>query len=390
MRKSKLATEFILAGISFCVFIFVIFLYLSPLLAQKEEKSLQKVLEAKNQKKIYEIRALKIKTISERLFNGDGTGNVDSIYDKEEINRYDAAGNLIENEIIIYNESLKRHVPVQKWVSRQNDAGLPELETLYYYNEKKGSYYESKKWAYEYDGNQNLTSLTVTDPQTGLIIEKTLNKYDEKNNKIETIKYHGHSLTSTTFYKYDKNKNELESLTIAAGGGVIEKICSSYDEAGIKIETAIYKNGDNSLKSKIMFNKLACPTVIETYSAGSLLNTILNTYDNSGNKTEETKITAGGQKLYFETYIYDQLNNLIDKTRYNKNNLKERKEIFKYDELNLKIEELYFNGSPLGELIFEKRINNKYNDLRKIQEMKVFNKMDQVIYKIIYSYEYNQ
>ncbi len=353
--------------------------------AQKEEKALQKVLAAKNLKEIYEIRALKIKTIAERNYSADAKGEISQTCGGENISRYDGNGNIIENEMKKYDEASKRLVPVQKWLSKLNAAQQPELELLYYYDEKSGGYVESKKWAYEYDDKQNLVLQTQTDSRSGELIEKFMNKYDEKNNRIESACYNGGKHSYTTTYTYDANKNELESVKRDPAGEVIERITNAYDEAGLKTETAVYRG--SCLAQKTTFNKLACELDIEKYSQGKLASVVHKVYDDSGNKTEETEISAAGERFYLETFAYDQLNNLTEKVRYGSDNTIESKESFKYDEMNRKINEYYYGGTPLK---LHKSVTNQFNDLRKITETKAFDEKQKPLYKTEFAYEYNQ
>lgn len=353
--------------------------------AQKEEKALQKVLASKNLKEIYEIRALKIKTIAERTYSADARGAISQNCGGENISRYDENGNIIENEIKKYDETSKQIVPVQKWVSKLNAGQQPELEILYYYDEKRGGYEESKKWVYEYDDKQNLIVQTLSDAQSGEVIEKFMNKYDEKNNRIESACYNGGKHSHTITYTYDGNKNELESVKRDPAGEVIERITNAYDEAGLKTETAVYCG--SCLAKKTTFNKLACELDIEKYSQGKLASTVHNVYDDSGNKTEETEISAAGKRFYLEAFAYDQLNNLTEKVRYGSDNTIESKESFKYDEMNRKINENYYGGTPLK---LYKSVTNQFNDLRKITETKAFDEKQKPMYKTEFAYEYNQ
>jgi len=373
--------------ISFFIAVGLLFIFPGVSTAQKEEKALEKVLSSKNLKQIYEIRALKIRSISEKNFSSDGSGGISAIHDNENISEYDASGNLIENEIISYDRSLKKHMPVQKWRASLNPAGLSETESLYYYDEKQGGYVESKKWTYEYGPGGNLLIQTLIDAPSGELIEKTVNKFDEKNNKIESAYYKGAKLYSTTFYKYDENKNELESLKTGPDGKIIEKIANSYDQAGLKADTSFYRGPDCVIERKTTYNRFACELDIEKYSGGVLSSTIHNAYDDSGNKTEETEITAGGRRLYLEAYSYDQLNNLIGKTRYDSENRIEYRETYKYDELNRKINEYYY-GAGGSELV--KSVANKFNDLRKIEEASVSDGGQKPVLKTTFTYEYNQ
>ncbi len=382
MKNTKLA-------FSFAAAIALIFISCCPLLAQKEEKSLQKVLASKNLKEIYEIRALKIKTITERSYRADNKGNITGVYDTETIERFNEEGNLIENELIRFDEGARRHIPVQKWKSSLNANGLAETEILYYYDQRQGGYIESKKWNYEYDEKNNLTVQTLHNVPAGTVIEKIINKYDEKNNKIETARYGADKLIDTAAYKYDINKNELECLITGAGGNIIQKTVNAYDEGGIKIETAHYRGAGCVIDKKITYNKLACVLNIENYSGGELYSTVYNSYDDSGNKTEETEITSSGAKLYLETYAYDHLNNLTEKTRYNGDNLIESKEVYKYDELNQKTGEFYYSGGG-DKLKLNKSVTNSFNNLRRIEESKAFDDSQKPLYKNIYLYEYNQ
>jgi hypothetical protein len=371
----------------------VLFLLVSALLfapasdaaAQKEEKALQKVLASKNLKEIYEIRALKIKAIAERTYSADAKGVISQACGGENISRYDENGIIIENEIKKYDEASKQLVPVQKWVSKLNAGQQPELEILYYYDAKRGSYEESKKWVYEYDDKQNLIVQTLSDAQSGDVIEKFMNKYDEKNNRIESACYNGVNHSYTKIYRYDGNKNELESVKSNPVGEVIERITNAYDEAGLKTETAVYCG--TCLAKKTTFNKLACELDIEKYSQGKLASTVHNVYDDSGNKTEETEISAAGKRFYLEAFAYDQLNNLTEKVRYGSDNTIESKESFKYDEMNRKINEYYYGGTPLK---LHKSVNNQFNDLRKITETKAFDEKQKPMYKTEFAYEYNQ
>jgi hypothetical protein len=381
MKNVKLIFSFIAA-------LALMFISCGPLLAQKEEKSLQKVLESKNLKEIYEIRALKIKTITERSYRADAKGSITGVYDTETIDRYSAEGNLIENEVIKYEEGARRHIPVRKWKSEQNANGLAETEVLYYYDQKQGGYIESKKWNYEYDEKMNLTVQTTLNVPAGEVIEKIVNKYDEKNNKIETARYAADKLIDTTAYKYDLNKNEIECLVTGADGNIIKKIVNTYDDGGIKIETAIYRGPGCLIDKKIGYNKLACVVNIQNYSGGELSTTIYNAYDDSGNKTEETEITSAGGRLYLETYAYDQLNNLTEKTRFNGKNRIELKEVYKYDEFNRRIGEFYYGGGD--KLKLNKSVANSFNNLRRIEESKVFDEKQKPLYKNTFSYEYNQ
>ncbi len=380
MKNTKLA-------FSFAAALALIFISCGPLLAQKEEKSLQKVLTSKNLKEIYEIRALKIKTITERSYRADEKGKITDVYDTETIERFNEDGNLIENELIKYDEGARRHIPVQKWKSTLNANSLAETEILYYYDQKQGVYIESKKWNYEYDEKNNLTVQTLHNVPAGTVIEKIINKYDEKNNKIETARYGADKLIDTTAYKYDLNKNELECLITGADGNIIRKTLNAYDEGGIKVETAYYIGGC-IIDKKITYNKLACVLNIENYSGGELYSTVYNAYDDSGNKTEETEITAAGVRLYLETYAYDQLNNLTVKTRYKGENRIENKEVYKYDEFNRKIGEFYYTGGD--KLKLNKSVANSFNNLRRIEEAKIFDEKQKPLYKNTFSYEYNQ
>lgn len=365
--------------------VFLLMSFQPPAGAQKEEKSLQKVLASKNMKEIYEIRALRVKSIAERSYQPGGTEG--RVCGAETVSLYDPSGNMIENELKKYDAAKKRLEPVQKWTSRLGASGLPELETLYYYDEKQGGYAESKKWAYEYDERQNLVSQTMTDVPSGAVVERIVNKYDEKNNRVESVRYEGGKHSDTTTYKYDENRNELESVKTTPGGEVVEKIINSYDEAGIKTETAVYAG--SCLCKKIRYNRLACETETEKYSGGKLSSTIYRMYDDSGNKTEETEITTAGARLWLETRSYDQLNNLTEKARYGADGTLEWKEAFKYDELNRKIGEYYYTGNG-GSTKLSRSVANKFNDLRQVVESASFDGNGKPLGWMEFAYEYNQ
>ncbi len=381
MKNMKLALSFLAA-------LALIIVNGGALMAQKEEKSLQKVLTSRNLKEIYEIRALKIKTITERSYCADVKGNIAGHYDTEKIERFNEEGNLIENEVIRYDQGARRHIPVQKWKSEFNSNGLVETEISYYYDQKLGGYIESQKTSYEYDEKQNLIVQATLNVPTGALIEKIVNKYDEKNNKIESARYADNKLINTACYKYDLNKNELECLVSGADGNIIEKTSNTYNDGGIKIETVIYKGPSCLIHKKIIYNNLACVLKVEKYSGGGLISAVYNAYDDSGNKTEETEITAAGARLYLETYAYDQLNNLTEKTRYNCKNRIESKEVYKYDELNRRIGEFYYAGGD--KLKLNKSVANAFNNLRQIEESKAFDEKKKPLYKNVFLYEYRQ
>lgn len=366
------------------VAIFSLALAVPAAFAQKTEKSLGKVLESRRQKEAYEIRALKITQIEKRQY-GATKGQFDAVYQESEISKFNADGLITEKTLLYHNPKTNAYEPGERREYRYDERMNPKSEEIFRPDPKSGALTTFEKWEYVFGENDLKQSEQLTDTRNSRQIESGLYKYEKTNNVLYEKRLKG-ELAETEKRAFDVNNNEIACEKADGSGAVVEKVLTSYDEAGSKVETLVFHCGD-SPDTKITYDKLENVTGVYRMKDGAVVEKTITGYDEAGNKTCEV-CTAGDSMVYMETFKYDDLRNMTEKTRFNRAGL-EYKLACKYDEANNRVEELTYRGGQGGssELNLVETARMAYNDVRKITSRQVFDGRGVPLRKTQFEYE---
>lgn len=159
------------------------------------------------------------------------------------------------------------------------------LESISFTNDGNGSYYE--KYVYNYDSNGKKSSVVKYTSSKGkpdefFESELTPNWYF---NLILRLK---ESLSTRTFYKYDKKNRLIEESQVNATGEIIEKKVFDYNEDGKNTRFAIY-NGENVLTLEILTNYKNRGRITESirFEKGIEVNKFVQYFDEKGRIIKE-------------------------------------------------------------------------------------------------------
>jgi len=373
----KKASSFAIAT----VIVLSIFIAAPAALAQDTEKSLNKVLESKKQKEAYEIRALKINQIEEKLF-GATKDQFDAQHQESKVSSYNKDGLITSLTLNYFNPKTRSYDIGERRVYKYDERNNPKSEEIFRPEPKTGSLVSFQKWDYVFDNSDLKQSETLTDTLNSQNLESGMYKYEKKNNTLYQ-KFVKGTLAETQKRDFDVNNNETVMEKLNGQGAKIEKNVRLYDKAGSMLEKLIYSGDATDPVLRITYNKLENETG-RFYSDGK---TIIMTYDDAGNMTSEV-CTQKELLEYMDIYKYDDLNNMIQKTRFNRNGL-EYKLMCKYDETNNRVEEKLYHSSGPGsaELKLAEIVKMTYNDVRRITSKSTYNGEGKPVNKIKFEYE---
>jgi antitoxin component YwqK of YwqJK toxin-antitoxin module len=152
---------------------------------------------------------------------------------RKEVPEYDSKGNAIAQ--YVYNKGIFDH---KKIYVNDNGGNIVEVRK---YTPKDSLIYKS---LFKYDENGNNIESYGYTPDS--LVGKTVSKYDEKGNCIEENNYRaGKNLESKILYKYDSNGKMIEKNSYDSEGKSVGKTTYRYNEEGFKTEICIYDSEGN-------------------------------------------------------------------------------------------------------------------------------------------------
>lgn len=159
--------------------------------------------------------------------------------------------------------------------------------------------------------------------------------------------------------KYHVRSVIEESSKIENGVTIVKKELNTYDASGNLTEEAVFINDKLEKKESYKFNKNNEETEHSIYNKdGTVKKKVVKKYNNSGKVSEE--------------YSYDGAGKLITK------------EIYSFNNFGDKSQELIYNGT--GEL--EEKVTYKYNSKGLKTEKLTFDNKDRLIGKKTYTYTF--
>lgn len=157
------------------------------------------------------------------------------------------------------------------------------------------------------------------------IIHKIIYQYDDRGNKTEEDRHGSRKHTM----KYDFKNNIVEEMWVNSvnaewgnlePGSFVGRYVSSYNERGNKLEETSY-NSDGTLYEKYIYK-----------------------YDKKGNKIEFNWYNSNGSLSNRKTYKHDDIGNLIEEIHYFSDGNLDEKNTYKYDNQRNRIEENWVNS----------------------------------------------
>ena len=207
---------------------------------------------------------------------------------------------------------------------------------------------------YKYDANGNQTSKIRTG-NDGEIYHKQSYRYDSKNRMIEhtcVINEEEPDEQYNEYFVYDAKGNLIESRFRDLNSKYFHQTINKYDSKDRKIETLEYYQFDKGYQSrtKTTYKYDAYNNIVEEVEyndKGALSYKTTRNFNSYKNLIEETKYDGSGAISYKYCYKYDANQNKIESTKYDKNGELEYKLLMKYDSKNRKIEELVYNKADV-------------------------------------------
>jgi hypothetical protein len=180
---------------------------------------------------------------------------------------------------------------------------------------------------------------------TGTLEIKSIYKYDDKGNMVERADYKADGvLDGKSIWKYDNMGNRIEEEYYGADGSSILKFIWKYDDKGNKIEEALYNNkGSLTSKSNSKYDDRGNQIESELHMNGDLYNKSIYKYDDKMNLIEDTACKPNGTLYSKSIYKYDDKGNRIEKTEYSADGALSKKSIWKYDDKGNKNEEAEYD-----------------------------------------------
>lgn len=190
-----------------------------------------------------------------------------------ELYKYDKVGNLIEIEYLNKDSFL-----VSKEIKKyDNDGNLIELTN---YNDNGFNY----KFHYKYKNNKVIEEISVS--ETGKMINKVVNMYDNNNN-LMVRKAFGSSMEFPAevidSFQYDDKKNMISYTRNKLKDGLINRTVYTYDNKGNKVEEKNYAKDGNLKSRKVM------------------------EYNDMGHVVRQTSYDGMGEINIFEGWAYEYL-----------------------------------------------------------------------------------
>jgi hypothetical protein len=233
----------------------------------------------------------------------------DSIIDttnfyKAELNKYNVNGNLIYSEGYMpnsYKDSVKYDSnrlrieevifksdgSIDKTKHKYNSAGKP-VEILHLFGDSLHGIRSLNK----FDDKGNLIE-TLSYDVNGFIRGKHTRKYDNVGNLIEEIGYNPNkSIAWKNNFKYDSSGHKVESINNSINGNMSWKQVYKNDEKGNNIEVVQYRNNKVDWK--------------DSYK-----------YDDNGHMIERVECDSTGFQISSYFCKYDKWGNIIEKLSYN-------------------------------------------------------------------------
>lgn len=216
---------------------------------------------------------------------------------EKQISTFNKNGNLIESFVYDkFGDELKRHT-----VYEYNDKNKLVKKLEYNNGEELDTY-----WNYQYDQNANLIKTNIhKSPKSKKIDFGAIEYfYNSKGEKSEAIYFNSKGEVATKiFYKYDTAHNllfdssyiykEIKGM-IYEGNSVVNK----YNNFGNKLEEVRYYDT----------NRIICFSFAESNN----IETMHHSYDKHGNRTMSIMYDIKGKKVINYFYKYDTHNNIIE------------------------------------------------------------------------------
>ena len=219
------------------------------------------------------------------------------------------------------------------------------LETrIYYFNEhhdclsrrgldkETGEETGQSDYRYEYDEKGNLVFST----RLGNTLKKTVYRYDDDGNNIETLDYDNGKLSGRTFYRYDKTGYQYDYKYISCRDGedtadseTKDNVKAEFDKDGRVIRVQEFDSKEAVILTRTFEYDNNGKLIREEakYQNGK---TVLNLYeyDQNGNqvRSETVRRTASEEKRIAEMWEYDENNRMLRYIRENNNGSIERYE----------------------------------------------------------------
>lgn len=174
--------------------------------------------------------------------------------------------------------------------------------------------YEVYKTIFDKDGYATESS---TFNGNGILLGKSINKYDKNRNIVEATSYYGNGIISQkSLMKYDNNKI-IEDNGYDKDGNLEYKHVYSYNTSGLKTEFKYY-NKDNILQSTTTYK-----------------------YDKNGFMSEQSIHNAlDGKQDYRITYLNSDKGDWLEYNEFGWNGFQTKNFSYKYDNDRNKIEEI--------------------------------------------------
>jgi len=244
------------------VVLFLIFAWLSPVMAQYDFDAKEKERMAK----------AKVKTQTQWTYDYvDGKPSAKGY--KSTVTKYDNKGNITE-------------------ITNFNDQGKIISFIVYQYDNR-----DNRVNFERYQGNREKLQQS----------KKTV--YDAKSNKTREYGFDGATAYSNTF-KYDAN-GSLSEIEYSIDNALVERRKLTY--SGNKADIMVYDvNNNMSFKQENTYNNKGLLVLeIRTGGTGNMMHSLNLNYNNAGDLMEEVKMRAGDKLDYQKTYQYDNANRPI-------------------------------------------------------------------------------
>jgi len=275
---------------NFYLILFLIFAWLTPVMAQYDFEAKEKERMAK----------AKVKTQTQWTYDYvDGKPSAKGY--KSTVTRYDSKGNVTE-------------------ITNYNDQGKIISLVVYQYDNR-----DNKVNFERYQGNREKLQFSQK-------IE-----YDTRSNKTREYGFDGATVYSNTF-KYDAN-GRLTEIEYTIDKLLIEKRKLEY--SGNKTEISVFDANNNlTFKQENTYNnKGLLLSEIRTGGTGNMVHSLNLNYNTAGDLMEEVKKREGDKLDYQKTYLYDSANRPI------------KEETINLDGTKFVSHEYQYNSA--GDLIFE-------------------------------------
>jgi antitoxin component YwqK of YwqJK toxin-antitoxin module len=223
-------------------------------------------------------------------------------------------------------EGTNQRAPLQTRASDAEAAGLTgRVKTVRIekatFSKKGGRWFEVPRQfvsTTRYNEKGDMTEEAFYQPN-GLLAVRVVYTYDPQGRHAEEAAFRGEaSRPSRLVYHHDESGQLIEKVVYNADGTFDWKVHYTYDGQGNKKEVAVFP-ADGSLSTKRVYLYDGDGNEIEeaVYSGNALVSKGVFSYDEKGNRTQETfslpKGTVSARYVY--AYAFDESGNWIKRTR---------------------------------------------------------------------------